>query len=95
MNNMEPETVILDVTLRSLGEMIKEILQNEGIEAHLIGTSFLSTAYLCDAGLIKPDGVGWRVVVPTEQAKHAREIIKQLEDIGELSFDENSVIDED
>ncbi|HHS50182.1 MAG TPA: hypothetical protein ENN07_03615 [candidate division Zixibacteria bacterium] len=84
----EHETVVLEVTFRWIGEMVAEILQNEGIEAHLIGTSFLNTAYLVDSGLLNNDGVGWRLVVPSSQAERARMIIAELEASGKLEDSE-------
>ena len=76
---MDEEVVVLDVTLRPFGEMVAEILRNEGIEAHLMGTSFLSTAYLMDAGLLGESSIGWRLMVPADQAERAREVIAQLQ----------------
>lgn len=81
---MNEEAVILEVNLRSLGEMIAGILRNEGIDAYLMGTSFLNTAYLAEAGLIDSHGIGWRLMVPFEQEKRAREIIEELQEAGEL-----------
>ena len=86
---MENEVIILEVKLRSLGGMIAEILQNEGIEAHLMGTSFLNTAYLVEAGLLNDDGVGWRLMVPADQEERARQIISELEESGESAKNES------
>ncbi|GEM_PF-1560624 len=85
---MEATVVIMEVELRSVGEMITEILQNEGIEAHLLGTSFLNTAYLSETGLLRSDSAGWRLVVPADQEDRARVIIAQLEAADGSSFSE-------
>jgi len=85
---MAEEVIIQEFVLRSLGEMVAEILRNEDIEAHLMGTSFLNTAYLAEAGLISNDGVGWRLMVPADSAHRAREIIEELHKAGEMDFDD-------
>lgn len=79
----------MEVELRSVGEMIAGILQNEGIEAHLLGTSFLNTAYLSEAGLLRSNTAGWRLVVPADQEERAREIIAQLEAADGSAFSED------
>ena len=78
------EVSILEVPLRSFGEMLAETLRNEGIDAYLMGTSFLNTAYLAEAGILDRDGTGWRLMVPLDQEKRAREILDELQDAGEL-----------
>ena len=84
---MAEEVVIQEFVLRSLGEMVAEILRNEGIEAHLMGTSFLNTAYLAEAGLMSNDGIGWRLMVPADSADRARKIIAELQAVGEAGLD--------
>ncbi|RKZ30614.1 hypothetical protein DRQ36_04920 [bacterium] len=84
--NMDEEKVILEIDIRPLGEMIVEILQNEGIEARLVAQNFLGSAYLTDGGLAYKNGA-FGIVVPSDEESRAREIIEQLKEAGELGED--------
>jgi len=67
--------------------MIAEMLHNEGIDARVMATSFFGGALLAEAGLLTPDGGEWKIVVPEDQEARAKEILEELEKVGELQPD--------
>ncbi len=75
---MSDVIILLNVELRAIAEMVAEELRNEGIEAHIKSRTFFGGAYLTEGG-----GDGWLVIVPSDEAEQAREIIAQLEEAGE------------
>jgi len=80
----EEQTVsIAEFELRSIGEMVAEILRNEGIEAHLMGTSFLNSAYLMESKLFQDSKFSWRLTVPVSQVERAKQILAEFESSDE------------
>ena len=79
---MEYEVTILKISLRAIAEMVVGVLENEGIDAAIRGTSFLTSAYQMDAGIFVEKPM-WRVVVSSEREEEARKILSEMEDWGE------------
>lgn len=75
---MEKEEIILNVNLRAFAEMLIEILRNEGVDAVIKPGDSLTSALGSDKG-----NKDWMIIVPGDCADKAREILAELEKVGE------------
>lgn len=77
---MDKKEIVLDVNMRAFGEMVVEILNNEGISASLEAGDAITSALGSDKG-----NKDWKIIVPHECIERARQIISELEQAGELA----------
>jgi hypothetical protein len=78
--NMDKEEIYLDVSIRAFGEMVIEILENEGIEAALVPGDSITSALGSDKGV-----ADWKIVVPIDFIERAKQILDELQQAGELA----------
>lgn len=82
---MENKEAILDVDIRAFGEMVVEILRNEGIDAILKPGDSITSALGSDRGT-----KDWTIIVPFEHIEKAMQILDELRQAGEIERPEDN-----